>query len=454
MIRRILAGLGKILKWGFVTLGMAAIVVLAINAADESPSAELKALLAVPRDSSGTSNGYLGLVGVAAPSDENALAYGARWVDTYNSATSKRAIEKAGLSFPATVKVTFRGDQKQLCNPAKMRCLAVATNQAEAWRGLATNNETLLARQRSLAAYGRFEESYFMTSIESPIPLYGDPSRLLLLDLIALDAAEGRLEQALATLESRIAFDRRALLGSRILITGMVATSWLRQDYALLAEIVAAHPGGLAKQRDRLRRMTEPLEVSEVRAVAGRLIEGEYRYLARSMPSVLDSDNVDAWSVFLMRPFFKLNASRNLVAGSHAALQARIASFSPENADAWIAEYRQAAQRERDAAANLWRMPYNPVGKFGFSITMPEYDRYVLRLSDMIGISRLARLQVEAVTTAIAGDDPLAIIVSSSPLYDPYSGKPMGWDASRRQIYFDARGDYPKGTTKRFEAGV
>lgn len=453
-IRGIITGLWKIVKWGFITLGMIVMLILAINAADENSSPELKALMVLPQDDAGQSNGYVALAGLNAPPDKGVATYGAQWIDTYNAAGEKSAIEKARDRFPATNELKFQGNLKHLCNPAKLRCLPLAGERASFWRKLATENEMAMERQRSLMAYNRFEESYFPPSLESPVIAYGSSSRLLLLDLIALDAAEGHLEQALTALEARIAFDRRALLGSRILITGMVARSWVGQDYALLADIVAARPKGLARQQDRLQRMTEPLDISQLRTIAGRMIEGEHRYLSRSIPALLDAEETGTLSASMMRPFFRLGASQNMVAHSHAALQAWIANFSPEDADAWIAKGRQMGQSENDDAVGSWRVLYNPVGKLGFAIGRTEYDGYILRLSDLIGITRLARLQVEAATAENPAGDMSAFLASNRALYDPYTGKPMGWDSGKRQFYFDGRGEYPKDTPKRFQAGI
>lgn len=456
--RGILGGLGSILKWGFITFGMIIVLLLAINAMDEKHSPELKALLVFPQIKPDPSNGYFALVGLNAPYDEDSFNYGAQWVDTYNAAADNAAIEKAKNRFQVTSNLTFMGDQKQLCNPSKVPCLPQAKERANNWRKLAADNEILLARHRALTAYANFEESYFLPSYSSPFINYGSNSRLLMLDMIALDAAEGRLESALASLEALMAFDRRALLGSRILITGMVARSWLGQDYALLAEIVATRPKALAEQQERLERMTEPLELGQVRDIAARLIEGELRFVSSNMAKLLHAEygwqEAGILNPSLVRPFFKPRATMNLAANYHAALQSRIRDFSTESSDAWIAQLRQFEQRENEAVYS-WRILYNPVGKVAFVEGRPEYHLYILRLSDLIGVTRLARLQVDIAMAGNkeAGDIP-AFIAANQALYDPYTGKPMGWDAVKRQLYFDAHGQYPKEVSKHIQAGI
>lgn len=455
--RGILGGLGSIFKWGIVTFGMIAVLLLAINAMDEKPSPELKALQALPQINADPSNGYFALAGINAPAEEDSFNFGAQWVDTYNAAADMPALKQANARFSVISNLTFLGGQKHLCNPSKTPCLPQAKERAATWRKLAADNEILLTRHRALTAYANFEESYFPSSNESPLPSYASPSRLLMLDLIALDAAEGRLESALSSLEALMAFDRRALLGSRHLITGMVARSWLGQDYALLSEIVASRPKALADQQERLERMTEPLEIGQVRAVAARLVEGEYRYVSLAVPMFLDAEygwqDAGVLGAALVRPFFKPRATMNLVANYHAALQAQIRDFSPENSDAWIARLRQLEQDENNAVYS-WRILYNPVGKIGLAVGRPEYHAYILRLSDLIGVIRLARLQVDIVTAEDEDEDIPALIAANKALYDPYTDKPMGWDASKRYLYFDAHSKYSKEVSNRIQAGI
>lgn len=456
--RGVLGGIGKALKWGLITLAMIYGLLLAINTVDEDASPELEALLVTPQIKADPANGYLALVGIEAPASEDIVSYGTQWVDNYNAAADKAAIKKAHAHYSATLK--FRGDEKQLCNPSKTPCLPLARERADAWRKLAADNEMLLARQRRLTGFSYFEESYFPPSIESPFMVFATYLRLLELDLIALDAADGRVEAALAALETRIAFDRRALLGSRVLLTAMVASSWLRQDYAMLAEIVATRPKALVAQKARLVRMTELLEIAEIRTVAGKVMEGEFRTQARWQPDMLDlflisgeGDPAILLNV-IAKPLFKPRASQNIQARYHTALQARIRDFSPERAEAWIAQAWQDDKKGIDVIYS-WRFLYNPIAKFGIAAYgRALYEDYVIRLSDLMGVMRLARLQVEIVTAGKADTDIPARIAANKALYDPYTGKPMGWDAGKRQLSFDARGYSPKGISKHIQAGI
>jgi hypothetical protein len=454
--RGFLGGLVKIIKWGSIALVLIYGMLLVINAADEGLAPETKNLLALPQVKADPDNGYLALVGINAPPNEDIFNYGKQWVDTFNIATDKSAIEKARVNYK-DLKSIYKGNTKELCDPTKTPCLAEARKSAELWRIHAVDNELLLARQRRLTGYAHFEESYFPPSVESPIPNYATP-RLLELDMIALDAAEGRLVPALVALEARIAFDRRALLGARSLLPCLFAANWLRHDYALLAEIVATRSKSLATQKDRLIRMTEPIDIELVRKVAGRMLEGEKRSILRWMAEDQIYKTVSTFGMSgplgMAGPFLKPLASQNMEVRNHTAMQERLQSFTAENSEVWISQTKQADQAVADAAIYSWRVLYNPIGKFLMTIARMDYGSYVLRLSNLMGVTRLARLQVNIVTDGTVDADILATIAANKALYDPYTGKPMSWDAGKRQLHFDIRGSIPEGVSKRVQAGI
>lgn len=458
-LSKIIGGVGKPLKWVSITLVVFIGVLFAINAVDENPSPEVHVLLATTQIKDNPGNGFLALVGsVVAPANEDFIEYGKQWVDVYNVASDRTAIAAANARFPSQ-GIKFAGDENQLCNPVKTPCLPLAGERAVVWRKLAADNEILLTRQRRLVEFTHFETSYFPPHYESPLPTYSaNALRQLMLDLIALDAAEGRIEQALVSLEARIAFDRRALLDSGDILMTMVSVSWLRQDYALLAEIVATRSSVITAQNDRLLRMTESLESEQVRGIAGKMLNGEFRYITRTIAVAQDTPGSLSelgWAGNMLgRPFFKMHATQNLEARRHAVILARVREFTPQQADSLMVQLQQDAQTANDDLMHNWRVLYNPVGKMLSGIMEPSYGSYVLKLSDLMGVTRLARLQVEVVAEGKSDADIPARIAVDKALYDPYTGRPMRWDANQRQIYFDALGSVPSGVAKHIGAGI
>lgn len=461
-LRGLLVGLGKTLKWGVILLLVLYGVLCGINAKDEAPSLAATTLLKLPETKPDSGNGYLALVGLNAPADEEILDYGTQWVDTYNAASDAAAIEKAKPRF-TDAKPAFQGDIELLYDPAKVSCLDQAMRNAEDWRNLANANQLLVVRHYALFLFPRFEDTYYPKDIESPFPKLSDPSRLVVLDLIALDAAEGRIEQALNILWAQIDFDRRALLGSHSMLLSMVAKLWLRQDYALLAEIVATHSPELISHRAMLERMTEPLSIEQIRTVAVRMFKNESRFILHATDNIQsvydiipdktmsfllrDEAEISTWEkmkeaaeryyYMLWDPFFKTQATKNLSTQLDLNLKARIGDFTTERADVWIAQNEEIQRSEINDELHSWRAIYNPTGKYILGICRYSHAPYLLKLSDLIGITRLARLQVELVLDNVADTDIPARLVSNKALHDPYTGKPMENDLGGRTLYFD-----------------
>jgi hypothetical protein len=453
--RGILSGIGKTLKWSLISLLVIYGALWAINARDEDPSPEFISIEAVPMINPAPDNGYLALVGMNAPAEVDMLDYGKQWVDTNNAASTSIDIQKAKDKFDYGKLFKFKGDRELLCNPSKLPCVSLANSFASRWRKLADDNQLLLKRERRLIEFTHYEESYFPPSKESLIYPSWQPmqTRILALDLIALDAAEGHLESALAALEARIAFDRRALLGSHGLINAMVAALWLKNDYALLAEIVGGNATGLVLQKPRLTRMTELLTVEQVRNVALRMYEGSLRNSVRDfsvafMPNLesmmgepVNESTFEVVSKKLLTPMHQAQATQNDVALLYGLFLKRLNEYSPETSDEWAARDRSESHKAIAAELFSWRVLYNPVGKFNVFKNFPRGTAYRDELSDLAGIIRLARLQVEIVTEGVSDADIPSRISSNKDLYDIYTGKPMGKYVGERTLYFDTHRD-------------
>jgi hypothetical protein len=442
-ITAMLKRLGTLLKWGMLTIATLIIFLFAINSNDENPSAELRQLLQLPKFEADSNNGFPALVGsIQAPADEDISTYGARWISAYSAATSSNLLDLANEDFKKTGP-KFIGHEQLLCNPSKNSCLAIAQERSNEWRKLAKDNQFLIKRQHDLSNFSYFKDNYFPANIASPFPQFGHTVRILVLDMIALDAIEGRLDQALASLEARILMDRRILFGSQSLLLSMSARVWLMQDYALLADIVARYSSSLATQKERLSRMTEPLSIEEIRVVASKMYEGESRLIVHSLPNALNDSS--SWTDLIVKPFFRRIATMNLSVAYHQILQSRINQFSPENADELIMQWQKDVQNWTETSIVSWHLLYNPVGKILVAISSPGSEHeYLLRLTDLIGISRLARLQVNAVMGKHT--DTSRLLKENTALYNPYTNKAMDWDDKNRQLYFDIKGATPRDT--------
>lgn len=464
--------LGKTLKWGFISLVIIYVALLAINAKDEEPSPEFTAIQTLPKITQDKDNGYLALVGMIAPEGEDIFDYGRQWVETYAAANTSAAIDLAEGSFISgksrSGEIKFKGNSDDLCDPTKVSCISRAKgNSASRWKSLADDNKIFVARGQRIAETTRYEESYLPPlGIVSRAPSYHSDAHLLALNLIAVDVAEGQIGNAIAALESRITFDRRALLGSHGLINAMLSAAWLRQDFALLAEIVGTRSPELIEQKPILLRMTEPLTLGQIRDTALRMHEGGARQAVSlfstsyyPMQENMYGESVeDGLPTRMMKkilaPLHKHQATQNLVANIESPFLPRLKEFMPEMVDSWIERDAMYKQITLDAALFSWDVLYNPVGKFNvymYGVGHGFMDRYTVRVSDLAGIINLARLQIEVVTEGVKDSDLPAYISSKDEFNNPYTSKPMGWDYSARQLYFDT---HRQGKPEHIQVGI
>lgn len=465
---RLLAKTGRAVLVLALTMLALCAAILGINSIDEAPTEAARALAATTAQEFNPRNGFISYVGGSAPADAEAMAWGAKWIGAHQSAVDKAAREAAAKNYP-TYALPFKGNAKLLCEPGAGTCIELARERSGAWRELAQDNAVALARQRALVDYPAFDENYLAPHPESASPHTSNPARRLALNLTALDAAEGRTEVALTAIGRQIAFDRRALEGSHSLITGMVAIRWLTEDYALLADLLAIHPRLATEQNSALMAMTEPLAVVQAKGIAQRLFEGEGRWQIRALgnefrtlseaddlfallKTLLSGDGQKVLST-LATQFLMPQATLNLLAADNAAFRQRVNAFSPENWKAWTAREKQLAEAAGEGDWS-WLNVYNLTGRALARSASPDYSAYLPRIFNLVGITRLARLQVSLLADESTGTDVAGNIAVRKDLYDPFTNLPMGWDAGQRRMHFESIRSAKDGDTRRLYAGL
>jgi len=231
-----------------------------------------------------------------------------------------------------------------------------------------------------------------------------------------------------------------------------VADGALARDYLALAEIVRLHPGLVTAQAETLQRLLAPLSkeelalapamMSEFRAMAAILDDpaisdpASYQFiqlLGATEPRVVMASALDAVLAPLMQGtvavMLQKNATRNR---QYEALQAFAALDEVPGPELGEAE---RALRERQDEGMTWTWLYNPVGKLILSVAGPDFSDFKRRLLDTEGLRRLVALQVRISTQGIADADMEAFLATTdSSLANPYTGKPMLWDAGKRAL--------------------
>lgn len=465
---RVIKGIGRALLVLALTMLVLCTAILAINSIDQAPTEAARLLATTPANEFNPRNGFIAYVGSSAPADTEVIAWGTKWIGAHHAALDKAAREAAAKNYP-TNALPFKGDAKLLCEPGAASCIELARERGSAWRELVQANAVAMERQMALVEYPAFDEIYFAPHPESGSVYWSNPARRLALNLAALDAAEGRTEAALTAIGKRIAFDRRALEGSQTLISGMVAIRWLTEDYALLADLLAYHPRLATEKKSALMAMTEPLTTAQARSIAQRLFEGEGRWQIRALGNEFRAlseaeDFSELWKAplrgdgqkflsTLATQFLLPQATLNRLAADNLAFRQRVNAFSPESWKAWMAQEKQLA----DAAGEgdwSWLNVYNLTGRILARSASPDYSAYLPRIFNLMGITRLARLQVSLLADEANDADVTAKIAARKDLYDPFSNLPMGWDSSQRRLHFDSIRSAKDGDTRRLYAGL
>jgi hypothetical protein len=408
------------------------LVLIAINLPDEDLAPEAAAY-GVPGAPSvpEAENGHYALLALNASDGEDAMAYARAWVDEARSAAREDRAEK----LPAT----RRAQRPALCDPRKTQCFVFAlNNRAEAERQLEAFKEDL-ARYERLLAYKRYEEVLdYRLRTDSALPPHGalgQGQRAYLLR-IAVAVAAGRTEEALAALERELAWQRAFLSGSRLLIGKMVAAENTWRDLMFIAELVQAKPAEMLPFAARLQALLAPLDgAPETRAA----LETEFRF-ARAAFDEAASGQGEKGSFperIVIALLFKRNATLNRAFRQFASLSGTVFEQPAHRAEAgWEAFSKAWLDRP------LWEYVYNPAGKVIIEAGALGWKDYPYRAHDLVALSRLLALRVELLAAGVTAEQvPQAIAASAERLRDPYTLKPMRWDAAKRRIYFDAKGE-------------
>ncbi len=428
-MRKALTRLGIALA---VLLAAPLLLVIAINLPDEDLAPEAAAY-GTPRAPSvpEAENGHYALLALNASDGADAMAYARAWIAEARSAAREDRAEK----LPAT----RRAQRPALCDPRTTRCFAYArNNRAEAERQLEAFEEDL-ARYERLLAYKRYEEvlDYRLRS-DSVLPPHGavvQGQRAYLLR-IAVAVVAGRYEEALAALERELAWQRAFLNGSRLLIGKMVAVENYWRDLMFIAELVQAKPAEMLPFAARLQALLAPLDEAPKAQAA---LETEFRF-AKAAFDEAASGRGESGSFpdsIVIALFFKRNATLNRAARHFASLSASVFEQPAHRVEAGWEVFSKAW-----LDPPLWDYIYNPAGKVMLEAGTLGWKDYPYRVHDLVALSRLVALRVELLAAGVTAEQvPQAIAGSAERLRDPYTLKPMRWDAEKRRIYFEAKGE-------------
>jgi hypothetical protein len=425
----------KALKWFsllvLALVGLPLAAVIAINVVDETLDPKAAALgepraTVVPE----AENGYLALLAMGAADGADGMAYARQWLAEARAAAKENRAEKRD-----EVK---RAKRPEICDAFQKPCLAAVQDTAADLAGKLDAYKEDLARYEKLIAARAYEEVLdYPLRLDGHLPSYAPvmAAQRAYLVRAALLVQAGKIDEALSEMGRDLAFQRVMLGGARTLIGKMVATANTMRDLAFIVDLLQTRAADIKPHAPRLAQMLKPIAPEALRLDAA--LETEFGFIKQQMKNPAAASVTGVAPQWIERIVFELfhktNASINQLYARHVQ---RLALLRKPAAMLLV---EKEAPTQGFELSRILDYVYNPVGKLLLEVGEPSFVLYALRLHDLDAYNRLAGLGVELIA-GDAGTDGIADAVAKSDarFHDPYTGKPMAWDAGTRQLSFKA----------------
>jgi hypothetical protein len=411
-------------------------VVVGVNSFDETLTPQA-ARYGEPRSPAvpGDGNGYYALLALGAPDGADGIVYARAWLEEARAAALANRAEKR----PAEK----RAKRPILCDAGQTSCLAAVTAKPDEVKTQLEAYQEDLARYETLIGYKRYEEVLdFPLRVSTGFPPYGPVTgahRAYVLRA-ALAAERGNVEAAIAAMERDIAFQRAMLTGARTLLGKIVASVDYWRDLAFVSDLMQSRA---AEVRPYLPRLREILKSPEFPAAGmGAIVESEFAFrkpLLKNPAAAAQEDGSTASTVEKMavRFLYKPNATLNREVEHLATVAAAMDLPVNQGSDALTKILREGVEM------TAWQYVDNPVGNILRRVAVADEGKEAyarLRLHDTRAYGRLVALQAELLAANVEAAGIVAFVAASDArFHDPYTGKPMIWNADSKQLGFQAQ---------------
>lgn len=432
----------RVIKW---IAGIAAILfvsVVAINLFDEELYPEVAAIVRLdPPAVSEEQNAYFHLIGLAAPESEQAHAAGRKWLAEAMKAQEK-ALRGEKEEWPRTLALA--GKIADLCSRVSDPCIRRVVEHEAAARRTIGAHQLLLRRYRELHHYPRYVEAGDQIHPARPIPSYGaarDAQRIFNIDA-ALRVLDGEFDAVVQDIVRDIGFSRKALAGSRSIISKMASNALLAHSLLFASELLATYPTKTSAGALKLLNELQPLTEDERRLAVALRAEQRSRWLSYKAISQNSSDQPDTelltrFDRIWVRLFFLPNATTNWDYRTNGKRGIDLDGAPSTQFDS------RPKLKEFTDALSWWDWIYGMRGKVVAAIAPYAPDNEIARMHDLDALVRAVALHAQIVTQGVKDEEIAQFLASSDKRFaDPYTGKPMRWDPMERQIFFTPRNNY------------
>jgi hypothetical protein len=450
--------LGRTLKW--LGIGVLALTVLAcllfllalcVNAHDEPPAPEARALLTPPANPYWPAdNIYVALQGFDAPPAESVIAAGTARIEQYNRGVDAALREPSAANLERLRRkdphrLAFKGDVSFI-QPLVSSVWNEAPQHEEQIRTLVADNHELLLRYLNLTLLPGYYESTRSSAL-TPYPDAPNEVRRLFLAHLALQMrAPSHFERqlGLAELEMDIRLWHHVLTGEGALLWKMLAIAFLQSDYLLLADLIADRDVDLAPREAYAEALVPSFDARDWDL--GKAFAAEFRIQIATLrgPEAETAARTIGWlersGNRLSDHFLKLNATENLL-----AKQTRLWMVAAADPAAYYgAVTAVAAGPPQDRRPWLLPWSYNPLGRLLAWEATEAYRRYPPRAWDEAALQRLVRTGYEIRQRGVSASD-LPAFLEAHPQWSthPADGRPFLWDAGTRELRVQTVSQHP-----------
>lgn len=453
-VRWVLRAIGGCL----VLLLVAAGGLLAINFHDEAllPAAaaiiEGKTVVPVAPEQ----NLFFTFIGLSSTEGDEPNAEGRRIFALYQQALGRLAADPSQRlnpdrsDFYALAKVRefhYSPELIQLCNQnpqvGAFHCIADAASRRPLWEKILADNRGRLDRFRQVSGEPQYLNVLTPVLVAPTIRYFAlTTAKRLQVTSWALQLDSGGQDQVIGALAADLGFWRAFVaLRNPPLIEKSIAASQVRADLYFMSELLRIRqltPG----QYDALGASLHPSTVAE-RSVAGAL-DAELRWSAAILLRQSSENGPRYWfcSAFSAEHRF-LNALscagflRNATINRMYRNYHELAQLSEQSCEHFDSGYAMAREHLRRSPTDYL---YNPTGTWEVSPGSASLDDYSAKFCNLEGMQRIVALQLAIRRNNLADAQIPAFLERAGADYaDPFTGKPMQWDAQDRSLAFRTR---------------
>lgn len=340
---------------------------------------------------------------------------------------------------------------KPLCNAEQENCLLAYQNNATAVEKEIVSRSIYLDRYRKFRTYEEFAAPNSKLSMATSIPDWSTALRVSewVSAQIALDMrVKDKQHAALSELAAEMATWKRALATHDWVIGQMISMLSLHRKYRLTSEIMNAYPDVVTRFPDLMRTITDPIALADANLRASARTEARIR-MQHLWDLAGEGRTGTQWLYAESRTDFLKPLALRVAYQPQATLNEAFTVFrmSMDHMDQSPKDYLASDAAFRQKLADIRRFRpldvfYNPAGRLDVGEGLDfDLSKYYLRLVDMVGLTRLVALQRHLIADKVPADQVAKSLAAyRGDLLDPYTEKPMRWDAASRQLSFELHG--------------